>query len=64
MLSMGARFAWPAGMGVERQPEPQALTSASAGTSSRMGSNAWPRRLEWSGAVSSPISISLTRSKP
>ena len=29
-----------------------------------MGSSAWPRRVEWSAAVSAPISISLTWSKP
>ena len=28
------------------------------------GSSAWPRRVEWSAAASSPIAISFTRSKP
>ena len=48
MVEMGVRGPCPAGAGVERQPDAQAPTSASAGTSSRMGSSAWPRRLEWS----------------
>ena len=37
---MGVRGAWPAGMGVERQP----VLHPPAVASSRMGSSAWPRR--------------------
>ncbi len=53
---MGVRAAWPSGMAVERQPvlQPPAVAS------SRMGSSAWPRRVEWSAAVSAPILISFT----
>ena len=44
---------------VERHPVPHAEPSA-AGTVSRIGSSAWPRRDEWSAAASAPIAISVT----
>jgi hypothetical protein len=56
----GSARALAGGTGVERQP----VLHPPAVASSRMGSSAWPRRLERSAAVSAPILISLTCSKP
>ena len=63
MLAIGGRAAWPAGGSVERQP-PVVQLSPPTVAISRMGSSAWPRRVDRSAAASSPIAISLTRSKP